>query len=60
MVFSFKVDGKLEKPSMPVLWLGAVFMELSKAFECIPHDLLITNPHTYGFQKKWSLELIQT
>ena len=29
--------------------VGADFMELSKAFDCIPHDLLTAKMEAYGF-----------
>ena len=30
-------------------FVGAVLMDPSKVFDCVPHDLLVTKMHAYGF-----------
>ena len=38
---------------------GALLTDLSKAFDCIPHDLIIAKREAYGFQMD-ALKLIMT
>ena len=38
---------------------GALLSDLSKAFYCLSHDLIVTKLHTYGFSTE-SLKLINS
>ena len=38
---------------------GPLLTDISKAFDCLPHNLIIAKLHTYGFDKA-SLRLMQS
>ena len=38
---------------------GALLTDLSKAFDCLPHDLIVAELHAYGFSTE-SLKLINS
>ena len=46
-----KTDRKPEKIPRQKNFVGTVLMNLSKAFDCIPHDLLAAELHAYGLSE---------
>ena len=41
-----------KRPLDENLQIGTVLMDLSKAFDCIPHDLLIATFYAYGLSEE--------
>ena len=50
---------KMEKVLDKGEYVSALFMDLSKAFDTINHDLLIAKPKVYGFSKE-ALKLMKS
>ena len=46
----FSYDREMEKVVDNGVAFGALLTDLSKAFDCIPHDLIIAKLEEYGFQ----------
>ena len=48
----------MAKGTWQLEYVGTVLMDLSKAYDCIPHDLLIDKLEAYGLDKT-SLHLLR-
>ena len=53
----FKLLQKWQKKLDSRVFIGTILMDLSKAYDCLPHDLLIAKLETYGLEND-SLNLL--
>ena len=53
----FRLIQSWQKELDETRFVGTVLMDLSKAYDCLPHDLMVANLEAYGLAKE-SLQLI--